>query len=190
MAGYDARWLGDISKHLHHLLHVPLLNSYSLEPGDWDTGLGCVVRSASTTLGRDDLEVTRVHAASIALPLHDSEELISNIVRLAPCLPDGGLPNVSARMTIVNLVVVVVVCLLHNSEKLISSILRRAPRHLVKVIVVVVGGVMVVVMCLLHRISNIVLLAPCHQDGGLPYVSARMVRFVIRTAIFLTLVPE
>ena len=85
---------------------VPLPSRYSLEPGDWDTGLGCVVRAASTALGRDDLEVTRVHTASVAVPLHDSEELISNIVRLAPSRPDGGLPDVSARKAVAVVVVV------------------------------------------------------------------------------------
>ena len=115
---------------------VPLLSRYSLEPGDWDTGLGCVVRAASTALGRDDLEVTRVHTASVTVPLHDSEELISNIVRLAPSRPDGGLPDVSARkavvvvvvvvLVVVVMVVVVVMCLSHDSE-LTSNIVRLSP---------------------------------------------------------------
>ena len=57
---------------------------YSLEPGDWDTGLGCVIRTAGTQgLGRDDLEVTRVHPAAASLPLSDSEELVSNIVLIS-----------------------------------------------------------------------------------------------------------
>ena len=173
---------------------VPLPSRYSLEPGDWDTGLGCVVRAASTALGRDDLEVTRVHTASVAVPLHDSEELISNIVRLAPSRPDGGLPDVSARkaavvvvvvLVVMVMVVVVVVCLSHDNE-LISNIVRLAPsrpdgglpdvsarKAVVVVVVVLVVMVMVVmvVMCLSHNselTSNIVRLSP-----GLPDVSAR-----------------
>ena len=114
---------------------VPLPSRYSLEPGDWDTGLGCVVRAASNALGRDDLEVTRVHTASVAVPLHDSEELISNIVRLAPSRPDGGLPDVSARkavavvvvvLVVMVMAVVVVMCLSHDSE-LTSNIVRLSP---------------------------------------------------------------
>ncbi|KAK7107608.1 hypothetical protein V1264_015501 [Littorina saxatilis] len=58
---------------------------YSLDTGDWDTGLGCVVKSPTKSVGRDDIEVTRVHPASADLRLHDSEELISNIVQIASC---------------------------------------------------------------------------------------------------------
>ncbi|XP_076445226.1 death domain-containing protein 1-like isoform X2 [Babylonia areolata] len=57
---------------------------YSVDTGDWDTGLGCVVRADGQRLGHDDLEVSRVLTARASVPLKDSEELISNVISLAP----------------------------------------------------------------------------------------------------------
>nr|KAG5705090.1 hypothetical protein BaRGS_018820 [Batillaria attramentaria] len=65
---------------------------YSLDAGDWDTGLGCVLRAAVHCMSREDLDVSGVHSATAAPPLADSEELISNIVHLAPAGPDVHIP--------------------------------------------------------------------------------------------------
>ena len=67
---------------------------------------------------------------------HDSEELISNIVRLASGRPDGGLPDVSARKAVVVVIVVVLMVVVVV---------------VVMVVVMVVVVVVVVVVCLCER---------------------------------------
>ena len=48
-------------------------------------GLGCVVRCVQgSNLCREALEVSRAAAVKVQPPLQESEELVSNIVHLAP----------------------------------------------------------------------------------------------------------
>lgn len=57
---------------------------YSVEPGDYDPGVGCIVRAITGSLNRDDVEVTRLEQDSGILELIETEELVSNIVELKP----------------------------------------------------------------------------------------------------------
>ncbi|XP_050392130.1 uncharacterized protein LOC126810860 [Patella vulgata] len=55
---------------------------YSIEPGDFDPGLGCIVRAINGSLHRDDLEVQRIDQMSGVFHLCENEELISNIIEV------------------------------------------------------------------------------------------------------------
>ncbi|KAK6170307.1 hypothetical protein SNE40_018725 [Patella caerulea] len=55
---------------------------YSVEPGDFDPGLGCIVRAINGSLHRDDLEVQRIDQMSGVFHLCENEELISNIIEV------------------------------------------------------------------------------------------------------------
>ncbi|XP_055889115.1 putative autophagy-related protein 11 isoform X1 [Biomphalaria glabrata] len=57
---------------------------YSIDQCDFDTGVGVVIRAPEGQLQHEDVEVTVVDPLTGCLPLGDSEELISNIVRLTP----------------------------------------------------------------------------------------------------------
>ncbi|GFS16165.1 death domain-containing protein 1-like [Elysia marginata] len=57
---------------------------YSIEPGDYDPGIGAIVRSQEGTLTTDDLKVSLVDQLTNSLPLGESEELISNIIDITP----------------------------------------------------------------------------------------------------------
>ncbi|KAK3774576.1 hypothetical protein RRG08_035006 [Elysia crispata] len=64
---------------------------YSIEPGDFDPGLGVVVRSQEGTVDRDSLRVSLVDQLTDSLPLGESEELISNIVSISPTVSEEQL---------------------------------------------------------------------------------------------------
>ncbi|KAK0053264.1 Death domain-containing protein 1, partial [Biomphalaria pfeifferi] len=57
---------------------------YSIDQCDFDTGVGVVILAPEGQLQHEDVEVTVVDQLTGCLPLGDSEELISNIVRLTP----------------------------------------------------------------------------------------------------------
>ncbi|XP_012935626.1 uncharacterized protein LOC101859287 [Aplysia californica] len=63
---------------------------YSVDPSDFDPGVGAIVRSLDG-LDRDDLHVSLVDQLTGGLPLEQSEELVSNILHLRQTDPDKPL---------------------------------------------------------------------------------------------------
>ncbi|XP_071113807.1 uncharacterized protein [Haliotis cracherodii] len=57
---------------------------YSIEGGDFDPGVGCIIRAIAGSMSRDDVEVKRLDQLSGVLSLYENEELISNIVHVQP----------------------------------------------------------------------------------------------------------
>ncbi|CAL1534656.1 unnamed protein product, partial [Lymnaea stagnalis] len=57
---------------------------YSIDRTDVETGIGVILKAPDGTLERDDISVTLVDQLSAVLPMGEAEELISNIVCLAP----------------------------------------------------------------------------------------------------------
>ena len=58
--------------------------SYSVEPGDLDVPLGCVVRATSEAVrDRDSLVVARLRQLNGAFTLQPNEELVSHIIELS-----------------------------------------------------------------------------------------------------------
>lgn len=65
-----------------NFLHV--VYRYSVDPGDYDPGVGCIVRAITGSLNRDDVEVTRLDQDCGILELVETEELVSNIIEIKP----------------------------------------------------------------------------------------------------------
>ncbi|XP_046551468.1 uncharacterized protein LOC124261193 [Haliotis rubra] len=57
---------------------------YSIDGGDFDPGVGCIIRAIQGSMSRDDVEVKRLDQLSGVLSLYENEELISNIVHVQP----------------------------------------------------------------------------------------------------------
>ncbi|XP_052088034.1 uncharacterized protein LOC127725221 [Mytilus californianus] len=57
---------------------------YSVDPGDYDPGVGCIIRSLKGSLNREDVEVTRLDQDTGVLELTETEELVSNIIEIKP----------------------------------------------------------------------------------------------------------
>ncbi|XP_067675669.1 uncharacterized protein [Haliotis asinina] len=57
---------------------------YSIDGGDFDPGVGCIIRAIQGSMSRDDVEVKRLDQISGVLSLYENEELISNIVHVQP----------------------------------------------------------------------------------------------------------
>ncbi|KAK3098637.1 hypothetical protein FSP39_021461 [Pinctada imbricata] len=64
---------------------------YSVEPGDYDPGVGCVIRAIDGSMTRDDVDVTKVSQLTGVLKLVENEELISNIIEIKAKDPDKKL---------------------------------------------------------------------------------------------------
>ena len=58
--------------------------SYSIDPGDLDIPIGCVVRSLPGSFSRDQLDVEPLSQLDDVLTLEDNEELVSHIITLIP----------------------------------------------------------------------------------------------------------
>ncbi|XP_076078607.1 uncharacterized protein LOC143048685 isoform X2 [Mytilus galloprovincialis] len=57
---------------------------YSVDPGDYDPGVGVIIRSIKGSLNREDVEVTRLDQDTGVLELTETEELVSNIIEIKP----------------------------------------------------------------------------------------------------------
>ena len=59
--------------------------SFSVEPGEIDIPLGCIVRAIPGSLsGRDSIDVEPLNQLDDVLALEDNEELVSQIIRIHP----------------------------------------------------------------------------------------------------------
>ncbi|XP_041352496.1 uncharacterized protein LOC121370984 [Gigantopelta aegis] len=57
---------------------------YSTDGGDFDPGIGCIIRTIDGSISRDDIETNSIDQLSGILQLQGNEELISNIVKVTP----------------------------------------------------------------------------------------------------------
>lgn len=56
------------------------LFSYSIDPGEYDPGVGCIIRAVAGSVSRDDIIVNRVDSLADIAVLEETEELISNVI--------------------------------------------------------------------------------------------------------------
>ncbi|XP_064618461.1 uncharacterized protein LOC135482419 isoform X2 [Liolophura sinensis] len=56
---------------------------YSIDPGDYDPGVGCVIRAVAGSVLRDEIIVNRVDSLADIAVLEESEELISNVIAVS-----------------------------------------------------------------------------------------------------------
>ena len=59
-----------------------LPSRFSVDPGDLDIPVGCVIRAFPGSIRRDGLDVERIEQINASLTLDDNEELVSHIVSL------------------------------------------------------------------------------------------------------------
>ena len=71
--------------------HSSFLCRYSVDPGELDIPVGCVLRAMPDTLCRDEVEVERLDQLDGALQLEDNEELVSHIIKLSPTNPEADI---------------------------------------------------------------------------------------------------
>lgn len=76
--------VGDIGVLFLCLTGPGFIIRYSIEGGDFDPGVGCIIRAIAGSMSRDDVEVKRLDQLSGVLSLYENEELISNIVHVQP----------------------------------------------------------------------------------------------------------
>ena len=56
--------------------------------GDFDPGVGCIIRAIDGTMRTGDLQCQRIGQVTGILTLSNSEELISNIIEIKPVDPE------------------------------------------------------------------------------------------------------
>lgn len=66
------------------ILYIYFVNRYSVDPGDYDPGVGVIIRSIKGSLNREDVEVIRLDQDTGVLELTETEELVSNIMEIKP----------------------------------------------------------------------------------------------------------
>ena len=72
----------------NHMSRLICIHRYHVNGGDYDPGVGCIIRAIDGTMRKDDVQCKRIAQESGILTLTNNEELISNIIEIVPSDPD------------------------------------------------------------------------------------------------------